>query len=388
MSLPGAIGAEKVAVVTAIGATARAFLLPQIDAMRGQALEPFLVCSAGEDVESLRARGLRVATIPIPRSINPLTDLLSLWRLYRLFRVERPRIVHTHTPKAAFLGQISARLARVPIRINTVHGLFYVGQPRGAKRAIYKQLELLACRLATFVFCVSAEDVPVLQKYLSADRIEATGNGIDLSRFDSASFTREDRDKLRDELAIPRSAFVVGVVARMVNEKGLRELMQAVAKVRRSGRDAWLLHVGPVDRSRGDEVTPDYAESVGIAGTSRFLGSRTDVNRIMAAMDIFCLPSYREGYPVSVIEAAAMGLPVITTNIRGCREAVIDGVNGLLVPAKEVEPLVAAIARLHDDVPLRRELAEGARKRAAECFDERRVVKQIMAVYHRLRSAM
>jgi len=382
------IGVRKVAVVTAIAATTRAFLLSQIDAMRRLEMEPFAVCSPGEDVEELRSARLRVVTIPIPRSINPITDLLALWRLWRLFRTEKPRIVHTHTPKAAFLGQVAAWLAHVPIRINTVHGLFYVGQPKGLKRAIFKQLELLACRLASFVFCVSAEDVPVLKHYVCADRIEATGNGIDLSRFNPIAFTSDDRRRLRDELQIPQSAFVVGVVARMVNEKGLRELMQAVAQVHKSGRDAWLLHVGPVDRSRGDEVTPDYAVALGISGTSRFLGSRSDVSRIMTAMDIFCLPSYREGYPVSVIEAAAMGLPVVTTNIRGCREAVIDGVNGLLVPVKEVEPLVAAIERLHDDVNLRRQLSLGARRRAEECFDERRVVKQIMAVYQRLRSAM
>jgi glycosyltransferase involved in cell wall biosynthesis len=378
---------EKVAVITAIGATTRAFLLPQITALRGMGLEPFAVCSPGEDVDSLRSTGLRVVTIPIPRSVNPVTDLLALLRLWRLFRTEKPRIVHTHTPKAALLGQLAAWLARVPIRINTVHGLFYINQ-RGFKRTLFKQLELLACRLATFVFCVSAEDVPVLKQYVSADRIESTGNGIDLSRFNPAAFTDDDHRKLRDELQIPQSAFVVGVVARMVNEKGLRELMQAVANVRRTGRDAWLLHVGPVDRSRGDEVTPDYADTLGIGATSRFLGSRTDVNRIMSAMDIFCLPSYREGYPVSVIEAAAMGLPVVTTNIRGCREAVIDGVNGLLVPVREVDPLVAAITRLHDDPSLRHTLAAGARKRAEECFDERRVVRQIMAVYQRLRSTM
>jgi glycosyltransferase involved in cell wall biosynthesis len=378
-------GAEKVAVITAVGVTTKAFLLPQIVAMREQGLEPFAVCSPGEDVEALRKTGLRVVTIAIPRSVNPLTDLLALWKLWRLFRTEKPRIVHTHTPKAAFLGQLSAWLARVPIRINTVHGLFYIGQ-RGIKRALFKQLEILACRLATFVFCVSAEDVPVLRKYVAADRIESTGNGIDLSRFNPAVFSEDDRRKIRDEFQIPQSAFVVGVVARMVNEKGLRELMQAVAKVRESNSDVWLLHVGPVDRSRGDELTPDYADALGIASTSRFLGARNDVNRIMTVMDIFCLPSYREGYPVSVIEAAAMGLPVITTNIRGCREAVIDGVTGLLVPVKEVEPLVAAITRLHDDLPLREHLAAGARTRAEECFDERRVVKQIMVVYQRLRS--
>lgn len=379
---------EQVAVVTAVDMMLRYFLMPQIRAMREAGFDVFGVCSPGAGVADLRTRGLEVQTLEIPRSVKPLADLVALFRLWRLFRRRRVKIVHTHTPKAAVLGQIAALLAGVPVRITTVHGLFYVAYPPGLRRSFFKAMEIFACRLATHVFCVSEEDIPVMRRYLPERKVEWTGNGVNLTQFNPTRVNEQQRREIRRGLDLPEGAFVLGIVARMVNEKGVRELLQALSIVRRTVPDAYVLLVGPIDRSRGDEATPELSERYGVADYCRWVGERADVPEMLAAMDVFCLPSYREGYPVSVIEAGAMGLPSIVTDVRGCREAVVDGLNGLLVPARQVEPLADAIRRLHDDVDLRRQLGCGARRRAEELFDERRVVRQVIAAYERLRPAV
>jgi glycosyltransferase involved in cell wall biosynthesis len=234
------------------------------------------------------------------------------------------------------------------------------------------------------VFCVSEEDVAVLQKHVPAERVEWTGNGVDLSRFNPNRFTPGQKQEIREGLGIPARAFVVGIVARIVKEKGIRELLEAVAIARKTAPDIRLLLVGPVDTSRGDQVTPEVSEQYGVRDACHWTGERSDIPDLLAAMDVYCLPSYREGYPVSVIEAGAMGLPCIVTDVRGCREAAEDGFNGLLVPPRQVEPLAAAILRLHDDAELLSRMATNARVRAEAKFDERRVVEQILNVYHRL----
>ena len=225
----------------------------------------------------------------------------------------------------------------------------------------------------------------MMRQYMPADKIEWTGNGVNLTQFNPHRFTTEQRRQIRRELNLPEDAYVLGIVARMVKEKGVCELLEALAEVRKDYPNTFVLLVGPIDRSRGDEATPELSELYGVAENCRWVGERSDVPEMLAAMDVFCLPSYREGYPVSVIEAGAMGLPSIVANVRGCREAVIEGVNGLLVPAKEVAPLAAAIRRLHDDPQLRAALGEGARRRAEDVFDERQIVEQVLSVYRRLR---
>ncbi len=376
----------RAAVVCAADISVKMLLCAQIDAARAAGHEVEAVCSAGPHTEELRGQGLTLHAVDIPRSIAPLRDLLALLALWRLFRRRRYTIVHTHTPKAAFLGQLAAWLAGVPVRVNTIHGLYYLAFPSGFRRSLFKRLELAACRLAHHVFSQSQEDVDLIlrEHLLPPERLEYLGNGVNLQKFDPARFTADERIKVRRELGIPDDAFVVGIVARMVIEKGFRELFEAFAEFRRTAPDACLLHVGFVDTSRRDEVTPAEAEQYGIGDSCRFLGQRDDVPRLMTAMDVFCLPSYREGYPRSVMEANAMGVPVIATNIRGCREAVMDGLNGLLVPPGQVEPLVAALLRLYQDERLRGKLAEGARRRAEQEFDETRVIRKVLAAYDSL----
>ncbi len=376
----------RVAVVTSIPTTIRAFLLPQITALRQAGFEVFGVCSDGEEVASLQSKGLQVITIPIRRSFSIGTDLCTLFRLWRLFRKARVDVVHTHTPKAALLGQIAAALARVPVRINTVHGFYYIAFPPGPRQFLFRWLELVACRLATKVICVSKEDAETIERrgWISPERVCWIGNGIDLSKFCAARLSPTIRATTREKLGIPADAFVVGAVCRLVREKGVQELLEAFARLRSVDPSAYLLHVGPADSSRGEGVSTQRAKDLGIEACSRFVGHRDDIPELLAAMDVFCLPSYREGFPVSVLEASAMGLPVVVTDIRGCREAVTDDVNGLIVPPREVEPLVVALKRLRSDPSMRSRLGAGGRERARGMFDQRQAVKQVVETYIQL----
>ena len=375
----------RVALICAIDLSIQALLFNQIKGFEARGYEVCGVCSDGDQVSSLREKGVRLATISISRSVSPWQDLKSVINLIKFFRREKIDIVHTHTPKAALLGLLASRLAGVPIRVNTIHGLYYPAFPSGIKRWLFKTIEMRACKLATYVFSQSNEDVELLrsQRTVPDSRLAWLGNGIDLQRFASEQFPAGSRESVRDEFEIPRNAFVVGIVARMVAEKGLEELFQAIKKLQDKIPNLYLLHIGFVDTARGEELTPDRAEALGIGDICRFVGQRSDVPRLMKGMDIYALPSYREGYPRSVMEANAMGLPAIVTDIRGCREAVIEGENGLLIPAKTIDPLVEAIEKLYKDVELREHLSRGALDRAHEVFDEQRVIRMVLDVYAR-----
>jgi len=360
--------------------------LPQFMAFKQAGYEVYGVCSNGPNVEFLREKGLTIYPITILRRVSPLRDMKALIQLVWLLRRHPVEIVHTHTPKAAFLGQLAAMLARIPIRVNTIHGLYYVNQTNGLKRWLFKTLEVAACRLASHVFSQSQEDVDVaLEEGLIAEnRLEYLGNGLNTDHFCRERFPADEGSQVREEFGIPENAFVVGIVARMVHEKGLLELFDAFANLRRSVPSAYLLHIGPVDKSRNAHVTPETARDHGIEEYCRFLGLRRDVPRLLTAIDVYCLPSHREGYPRSVMEANAMSLPAVVTDIRGCREAVVDGENGLIVPVRDPDALAAALIRLFQDTSLRKRLAEGARRRAVNVFDERRVFEIILDAYERL----
>lgn len=376
----------RVAVVCAVDVSVQALLLPQIRGMQQAGYHVTAICSAGPLVSRLREGGLKILTVPISRAVTPAADLATLIRMVRIFRRERFDIVHTHTPKAAFLGQLAAWLARVPVRVNTIHGFYYLGETGRAARQVFKSLEVWACRLANHVFSQSQEDVEVALRegLISPDRLEWLGNGIDLSKFNPAGMPDDTRSLVRQELNIPPEAFVVGIVARMVREKGIIELFEAFARLRRSAPNAFLVHIGFVDASRNNQVVPAAAERFGIGEYCRFLGQRPDIARLLTAMDIYCLPSHREGYPRSVMEANAMGLPAVVTDIRGCREAVHDSVNGLLTPVNDPQALASAMLRLYQDGDLRQRLSRGALHRAGEAFDEHRVIRTILHRYELL----
>jgi glycosyltransferase involved in cell wall biosynthesis len=370
--------ATRVIIVTTMPSTVDVFLVEQIRGMQSQGYEVTVVCSPDERLGRLRAPGIDMLPLRIPRSLSPIGLLKALFGLWRLFDRQRPQLIHTHTPIAAFLGQLAARMARVPCRVTTVHGLYFVNEQRFLPRFLYRILEVIACRLATKVICVSGEDAAYLvrEQDLPPANVSTFHVGVDLDVYSPEAAGPAARAATRNELNIPQDAIVVGTVARLVKEKGLVELFEAFASVARDYPNVYLLHVGPQDDTRPDAVRPVHT-----SGRVRFAGHRYDVPRFLATMDVFCLPTHREGYPVSVMEAAAMGLPSVVTDVRGCREAVVAGETGLIVPVRDPAALIVAIRRLLDSPAMRERMSAAALKRAREHFDRKEVVRRTLDLY-------
>jgi glycosyltransferase involved in cell wall biosynthesis len=376
----------RVVIVSAVAYTIDVFLTQQIRGMLEAGYDVTVVCSPGKEFNRFDEHGFDWYPIPIPRSIKPFGLARAAWQLYRFFRSTRPSIVHTHTPIAAFLGQLAAWKARVPHRVTTVHGLYFVSVTNRVLRGLFRTLEVAACRIAHRVICVTDEDTQYLvrQQRLPDSKLMTLHVGVDLDAHCQQSAGDAQRRLVRQTLDIPQDAVVFGIVARMVREKGFEELFQAFAQLCQSHRNIYLVHVGPVDDCKTDAITPQDAKRHGCFDRCRFAGIRHDVPQFLAAMDVFCLPSHREGYPVSIMEAAAMGLPCITTDIRGCRDAVLDGKTGLVIPPRNARALAAAMERLLLSSTLRAKMSQNAVRRAREQFDRRLVVVQTVRLYQRM----
>lgn len=370
-------------IVTTMPSTIDVFLREQIADARTAGADVSIACADDDGLGKLRDSVIARHAVPFPRVMRPWSLLKAALELLRWLHQIRPEIVHTHTPIAAVIGQAAACFAHVPCRVTTVHGLYFVNVSNPVSRQLFKSLEVLACRLATKVICVSEEDARYLveQHGFAEKKIACFHVGVNLEVYSPEVAGAGERRAVREEFGIPQDAVVFGIVARMVKEKGFVELFQAFSEVSKRYPNAVLLHVGPVDNSRDDGITPEEAKRCGCFERCRFTGMRTDVPRFLAAMDVMVLPTHREGYPVSVMEAAAMGLPCITTDIRGCREAVVDGATGIIVPPRDPAALAAAMEKLLAEPELRAQMGHNALQRAREHFDRRIVVERTLEIY-------
>lgn len=360
---------------------------PQLSAFVAAGYEVIGVSAPGPFVPAIEARGVRhIALSNATRAMAPHRDLLALGELWRLFRRLRPDIVHTHNPKPGLYGRFAAKAARVPVVVNTVHGLYALPQDRLIKRAVVYSLERLASMCSDAELVQNPEDIEVLCRLgVPATKLRVLGNGIDLDRF-RPDPTGVQRRAVRDELAIAPKATVVGAVGRLVLEKGYSELLTAWHDLAGSFPDAELVIVGPSDDDKADALPAaliDRAREEGV----HFLGMRPDVERLYHALDLYVLASYREGYPRSAMEAAACGLPIVATDIRGCRQVVDDGVSGLLVPARDSTALAHALRELLDDPSRRSAMSDAAIRRSRELFDQQRCIDLTLDTYRRLSAA-
>jgi glycosyltransferase involved in cell wall biosynthesis len=374
--------AIKVAHLTTVDSSLRYLLYPQLTAVRDRGGDIFGISAPGPYADGLAAEGIRhVPLTSSTRSMNPLADVRAAAELWRILRRERPDVLHTHNPKPGLYGRVVGRLARVPIVVNTCHGL-YVTEP-GRKRGVLLALEGVAARFSDAELVQSEEDLDLLVRRHAYPRRRTglLGNGVDLDRFRPGVLTDEERAKLRaDELGAGDDQIVVGMVGRMVAEKGLLELFDAA---RRLDDRYVVVVIGPDDPAKPDALDRATVREASEAGV-RFLGMRDDVDRLYHAMDLFVLPSWREGFPRAAMEAAASGLPVIATDVRGCRQVVEPEVNGLLVPVRDAAALAAAITALGGDPERRRRMGVAAVERARAEFDERRVVDIVLDTYRRV----
>jgi glycosyltransferase involved in cell wall biosynthesis len=375
----------RVAHVTTTDLTLRYLLLGQLRRLRDEGYEVTGISAPGPHAAELEAAGIRfLPWRSATRSWDPRADLRAFGELYSLLRRERFDLVHTHNPKPGLIGRVAARLARVPVIVNTVHGLYATPGDRLRKRVAVLGLERLAARCSHLELYQSEEDLRWARRIrlVRRRRSELLGNGTDLSRFDPALVSPERAAELRRELGLPADALVVGMVGRLVAEKGYRELFAAAREVRSRDPNVRFLAVGAPDLDKADAITQEELERA--AGDVLVTGWRDDVRDLLAVMDVFVLASWREGMPRSAIEAAAMRRPLLLTDIRGCREVARHEVEALLVPPRDPGALAAAILRLAGDPALRERLAAAARQRAEERFSEATVAERVVQAYERL----
>ncbi len=371
----------KVAHLTTVDLSLQFLIRPQLLSIVELGGEAIGISAPGEWVEGLESAGIR--HIPLEsstRGVAPSSDLKAAMQLWKTLRRERPDILHTHNPKPGLYGRILGRLAGVPIVVNTVHGLYATPDDRLVKRLVVYVLEAVAARFSDAELIQSSEDLALISKWriAPAGRAKLLGNGVNLDRFSPEG--GRGRAAMRADLGLEPDQVAVGMVGRLVEEKGYPELFEAARQL----DDRYVVFViGPDDTSKGDSLPAELVERARADGV-RFLGMRNDVDDLYRALDIFVLPSHREGFPRAAMEAAASGLPVVATDIRGCREVVEDGVNGLLVPVRDPASLAKAIQTIGDDPELRARMGKAGDQRARRLFDESAIVETILDAYRRV----
>lgn len=366
--------------VTTIGITAYRALLAQCSYYRQSGLEVGFVFSPSPEGTILRRLGFPVQEIYIPRIINPWSDARAIIQLRDYFREARPNIVHTHTSKAGVAGRVAAKLAGVPHVFHTVHGFpFHAGMFWG-KRLIYQQIEKWLARHTDVMLSQSAEDVVTAAELgikPGMGGLVHIGNGVDLEEFNPAQYSSRQLLEIRARLGISEAMPVVAMIGRINREKGYHDLVEALQQVRDIPWHA--LFIGP-DEGFLDELMKQI-DNYGLRERIHILGMRSDITDLLAVSDIYVLPSYREGLPRSLIEAQAMALACVATDIRGCREVVEKDVTGFLFQAGDHITLGGLLRRLLLAPELRQRMGQAGRRRVYGYFNEYEVAKKIMSLY-------
>ena len=353
-------------------------------ALRDAGHEVLLISPQGEYGLKLRADGYRWQPVPMQRrSLNPLREAALVQHLCRLFRRERPALVHGFTIKCAVYGSLAARLARVPARVNAVAGMGYVFTSNSLHARALRPLVrgLLRASLDgenARLILQNPDDVAWFAHaaLVQAERVRLIrGSGVDCTRFAQHPPQRD-------------GAMRVLLAARLLWDKGIAEYVEAARSLRAQGRAIRFLLAGSPDPGNPAAVPERMLREWKSEGLIEWLGHVEDMATLLARVELVVLPSYREGLPKSLIEAAACGLPLITTDVPGCREVVTNEVDGLLIPPSDANALASAIARLQDDPELARRLAAKAREKALSEFDERLVIQRTLEVYQELGSAI
>jgi glycosyltransferase involved in cell wall biosynthesis len=361
----------KIIELTNVDFSLRHFLLPLMRGLRARGHEVVGVCAEGPLLTQVRAEGFRVIGLPLARRVSPLAHLQAFIALIRLFRTERPDLVHAHMPISGFLARLAARCAGVPRIAYTCHGFWFNNPGPWPRRAAGFAMEWLAGRLTDIYLTVSQEEAQDARRLHISARATPVGNGRDPTIFrpDLAA-----RARIRASLNTPHDRVVVIAVSRLVRHKGYPELAAAMREVPQA--ELWV--VGErLASDRGQDMLAVLRDA-GLGPRLRLLGYREDVPALLAAADIFALPSHFEGLPMSVIEAMLTGLPVVATDIRGPREQVVPDVTGLLVQPGAVAPLAGALGQLAADPGLRATMGQAGRARALELYDEAKVLARTL----------
>ena len=382
----------KIIELCAIDATMKSLLGELNVEIKSQGHDLICVCSKGKNTKKLRDDGFNVINLNIDRMINPLFNIVSLYNLYKLFKREEPDIVHVHTPIAAALGRIAAKKAKVPIIIYTAHGFYFHEGMSHIKYKIILYIEkYLAKHYTDFIFTQSEEDrkIALENNFIDNSRILTIGNGVDVwGKFNPKNIEKDKINELYKEFNLNKNDKVITFIGRLVKEKGVINLLEAFNNINfndwKDGEKVKLIMVGDIAQNERDENTKKKLEKYRNNLNVIFAGYRDDINNILYLTDVFCLPSYREGMPRTIIEAMAMECAVVATDIRGSREEVVEGKTGFLVPVNSINTLKDKIKKLIRDEKLLKKMKIAGRKRAEKLFNEKEIVKKQIEIFKKL----
>lgn len=379
------------------------FLLKGQLSFLNQYFQVIAVSGEDENLQEVKEReGVRVYSIEMQRKISPIKDLISLVKLYLYFRKEKPLIVHSITPKSGLLTMLAGKLAGVPIRMHTFTGLIFPSK-KGMMQKLLIQMDRLLCWAATNVYPEGQGvkndliDYRITSKPL---KVIANGNvnGIDLNFFSPNQISKIQKSELKKQLGIKENDFVFVFVGRLVGDKGINELVKAFHNISSSHYPTFppsqcptlsesqcpkLLLVGAKE-SDLDPLQPETLHLIEENDNIIEVGFQSDVRPYFAISDVLVFPSYREGFPNVVMQAGAMELPTIVSNINGCNEIIVEGENGLIIPVKNTEQLEEKMAELLNDKALFSYLKSNSRRMITESYEQSVVWNALLDEYRKL----
>jgi glycosyltransferase involved in cell wall biosynthesis len=350
--------------------------------------EVIALSSPGQALEDLKKdTGIRTIAVAMERHISIFKDLRSLWQIYRVMRREKPTMVHSMTPKAGLLCMIASKLTHVPVRIHTFTGLVFPTS-HGIKRRILMTTDSITCRCATHII-PEGEGVKhdLLVNGITKKPLKVLGygniRGVDMDYFDRRPEVMQAAASLKEA-----DAFTFLFVGRIARDKGINELCEAFEKLTKKYPSARLLLVGPNENDL-DPISASSSEIIKNNNRIELVGRKSGLDFLAyyAVADCFVFPSYREGFPNTVLEAGAFGLPSIVTDINGSREIIVEGENGVIIPPRDGDALYNAMLRMIEDNEHRTKLASNARRMVAERFEQGFVRKCLFDYYEEVLSS-
>lgn len=375
--------------ITTVPLSLKVLLKGQLRYMKDHGFEVVAISSPEKELaEVSEAEEVRTMAVEMTRMITPFKDIAAILRLYRIFKDEKPDIVHSHTPKAGLVAMLAGKLAGVPIRIHTVAGLPLM-ESKGIKRWVLSQVEKVVYFCSSKVYTNSKN----LRKFILENKLTApekikvirngSSNGIDTSFFSKENFSQNESNSLMNSIGVKPVDFVFIFVGRMVNDKGLNELVEAFSRISAKYSNAKLLLVGEYEKNL-DPVWPKTEMEIRNNPQILTTGFQRDVRPYLAVANALVFPSYREGFPNVVMQAGAMELPAIVTDINGCNEIIENGENGILIPVKDSVSLENSMISFLEDHELVKKLQDKARGLIASRYEQSSIWEAWVQEYQEL----
>jgi glycosyltransferase involved in cell wall biosynthesis len=356
-----------------------------------QKFEVGIACSPGKEVEELQTNGYQIHPVNIDRKISLFSSLKSIYHLTKIIQQNQYDLVHVHTPIAAVLGRIAAKIAGVKRIVYTSHGLPFHDLSTPTQYYFYFLVEKLTALITDLILSQNYEDISTAKKLglCPPKKLAYLGNGVDIDRFHRERLNPIHQSELRQSLGIPETAnLIVGTIGRLTRKKGSGYLIEATAKLVDKFPNLHILIIGGQLSSDPEPFQTELMAKIsnlGIENHVTLTGDRQDIPEVLGLLDVFTLPTFtHEGLPRSILEAMAMGLPVVTTDIRGCREAVLQEKTGLIVPSQDSDRLAEALAIMLSNPELRQAYGNQGRRRVTTEYNEDFVFERLTKYYQEL----